>query len=198
MATSQAEQDPQGIAGSVSIANNEPIVAYNSIFKLGALATPCLAVAAVSLYGAAGGLAELGGSTGTQLALAAIGGFAGISLLRMAFDRRPVLVIDETGVTVNRPDIGTIPWRAVAGLGITKSVMLRKVLLIAVDESECDPNVLEHAKKGPGLMSMFSPQVTHFQGKMQGRPMINIPVAYLTPSVSKLKRLLDRKVGYHG
>jgi hypothetical protein len=33
---------------------------------------------------------------------------------------------------------------------------------------------------------------------MAGHPTISIPIAYLTPSVSRLKRLLSEKLSYHG
>tara|TARA_R110002167_G_scaffold156583_3_gene351313 strand:- start:1280 stop:1882 length:603 start_codon:yes stop_codon:yes gene_type:complete len=183
-----------GSAGS----GGAPIVLRDSVFKLLALASPCIAVTAISLYGAAGGLAELGGNTSTQLALAAIGGLTALVLLRMAFDRRPVLIIDENGITCRRPDTGTIPWRAVAGLGITKSIMLRKVLLIAVDEAELDDKAQVHAKERTGLMSILSPQVARFQGQLAGHPMISIPVAYLSISTRGLRDQINEKIHFHG
>ena len=95
----------------------EPIAAYNSKIKLGILAAPCVLVALAAAYGAINGIDWLGGGTVLHWAAAAIGGLTAFTLLQMAFDKKPVLIIDDEGIRCRRPDVGLIPWRAVVGLG---------------------------------------------------------------------------------
>ena len=126
--------------------DQEPIVAYDSKLKLGILSLPCFVVVAIGLQGIVTGVSMLGGGMMTHLAAAGIGALTALTLLQMAFDNKPVLVIDENGITCRRPDIGTIPWRAVVGLGTSRAAVLRRVLMVAVDESKLDEKARQHLK----------------------------------------------------
>jgi len=175
-----------------------PIVAHNSRVKMVMLAAPCLAAVVVGLYGVLTGQSPLGGGIVTHAAAAAIGALTAFTLLQMAFDRKPVLIIDEDGITCRRPDVGTIPWAAVVGMGTSRATLLRKVLMIAVDDSELDDRARRHVRRRVGLFSAFSPGVARFEGQMTGRAMINIPISYFDVSLRDLERQIKDKVRYHG
>ena len=77
---------------------DEPIVAYNSKVKLGILALPCIFIVGLGLQGLFTGTGVLGGGPISHLAAALIGGITAFVLLQMAFDQKPVLVLDEDGI----------------------------------------------------------------------------------------------------
>jgi len=174
------------------------IVAHNSQPKLVLLALPCIAAPLVGAFGVITGQSPLGGGIVTHAAAAAIGALTAFTLLQMAFDRKPVLVIDETGISCRRPDVGTIPWSAVVGLGTSRATLLRKVLMIAVDEAELDEKARNHMRNRVGLFSAFSPGVARFEGRMTGRATIHIPISYFDVSLRDLERQIFEKVRYHG
>ncbi len=177
---------------------SEPITAYNSKIKLGILAMPCLVAAFYAAYAALNGIDWLGGGTGLHLAAAAIGGLTAFTLLQMAFDKTAVLIIDDEGIRCRRPDVGLIPWSAVVGLGTSKATLLRKVLMIAVDDSELNEQAASHMRRRVGLFAAFSPQVAKFEGQMTGWPSIHVPISYLAMSSAQLEKLLAEKVQFHG
>lgn len=179
-------------------ARNQPIVARNSKSKLIMLSLPCLVAAGVGIAGPIVGINFLGGGTLTHIAAAAIGAFVAFVLLQMAFDGEPVLVIDEDGITCRRPDLGTIPWSAVLGLGTSKATLLRKVFMIAVDADELDPQARRHVRNRVGLFSAFSPQVAKFEGQMKGHPSIHIPLSYFDISIAEFERQLAERVKFRG
>lgn len=176
----------------------EPIVAYNSKIKLGVLASPCVLVAVASAYAALTGVDILGGGTMLHLAAAGIGGLTAFTLLQMAFDRKPVLIIDDEGIRCRRPDVGLIPWRAVVGLGTSKATLLRKVLMIAVDDAELDEQAARHMRRRVGMFAAFSPQVAKFEGQMTGWPSIHVPISYFAISPASLEKALAEKIQFHG
>ncbi len=178
--------------------DTEPIAAYNSKIKLGILATPCVVVALSAAYGAINGINWLGGGTGLHWAAAGIGGLTAFTLLQMAFDRTPVLIIDDEGIRCRRPDVGMIPWRAVVGLGTSKATLLRKVLMIAVDDAELDEKAARHMRRRVGFFAAFSPQAAKFEGQMLGWPSIHVPISYFALSSGELEKLLAEKIKFHG
>lgn len=179
-------------------ASTEPILAYNSKLKLGILAAPCLLAGVVSAYAALRGIDILGGGRMLHLAAAGIGGLTAFVLLQMAFDKKPVLVIDDEGIRCRRPDVGLIPWRAIVGLGTSKATLLRKVLMIAVDDSELDEPAARHMRRRVGMFAAFSPQVAKFEGQMTGWPSIHIPISYFSMSPAALEKALAEKIQFHG
>ena len=178
--------------------SSEPIAAYNSKIKLGILSMPCLLAAVASTYAALNGIDLLGGGTGLHLAAAAIGGLTAFTLLQMAFDRTAVLIIDDEGIRCRRPDIGLIPWRAVVGLGTSRATLLRKVLMIAVDDAELDEQAARHMRRRVGMFAAFSPQAAKFEGQMTGWPSIHVPISYFALSSGELEKLLAEKIKFHG
>lgn len=176
----------------------EPIVAYNSKLKLGILAGPCVLVTGVSLTAAITGTDILGGGTMLHLAGAFIGALTAFILLQMAFDQKPVLIIDDEGIRCRRPDVGLIPWHAVVGLGTSKATLLRRVLMIAVDDNELDEQAARHMRRRVGMFAAFSPQAAKFEGQMLGWPSIHVPISYFGMSVSQLEKQLAEKIQFHG
>ncbi len=194
---SETRQGPDG-RRKRSKPSTEPIIAYNSKIKLGILATPCLLAAIAALYAALTGVDIFGGGTGLHLAAAFIGGLTAFTLLQMAFDKKPVLVIDDEGIRCRRPDVGLIPWQAVVGIGTSKATLLRKVLMVAVDENELGEQAARHMRRRVGLFGAFSPQVAKFEGQMTGWPSIHVPISYFAMSAPELERLLAEKIQFHG
>jgi hypothetical protein len=194
----QGPAETKGRARRRNKANPEPIIAYNSRIKLGILATPCVIASIATLYAAANGIDLIGGGTGIHLAAAFVGGLTAFVLLQMAFERKPVLQIDEDGIRCRRPDVGVIPWRAVVGVGTSKATLLRKVLMVAVDETELDEQAARHMKRRVGLFAAFSPQVAKFEGKMMGYPSINVPISYFNMSAAEFEKQLADKIKFHG
>ncbi len=177
---------------------SEPIVAYNSKLKLGILAGPCVLVAGVSLTAAITGQDILGGGTMLHLSGAFIGALTAFVLLQMAFDKKPILIIDDEGIRCRRPDVGLIPWHAVVGIGTSKATLLRRVLMIAVDDNELEPQAARHMRRRVGMFAAFSPQAAKFEGQMLGWPSIHVPISYFGMSVNELEKQLAEKVQFHG
>lgn len=196
----QRSETKQGSTGrrKRSKPSTEPIMAYNSRIKLGILATPCVLAAVSALYAALTGIDLLGGGTGLHLAAAFIGGLTAFTLLQMAFDQKPVLVINDEGIRCRRPDVGLIPWQAVVGIGTSKATLLRKVLMIAVDENELGEQAARHMRRRVGLFGAFSPQVAKFEGQMTGWPSVHVPISYFAMSALELEKLLLEKIQFHG
>jgi len=176
----------------------EPIVAYNSKLKLGIMATPCVVVAVSTLVAAITGQDILGGGTMLHIGGSLIGGLVAFTLLQMAFDKKPILQIDEEGIRCRRPDVGLIPWPAVVGLGTSKATLLRRVLMIAVDDNELNEQAARHMRRRVGLFAAFSPQVAKFEGQMKGWPSIHVPISYFTISPRDLEKKIAEKVNFYG
>lgn len=177
---------------------NEPIVAYVSKFKMILMSTPCIMAALVGIYAVLTGTDPLGGGPIMHIAAGGIGALTAFVLIQMGFDPKPALVIDETGIICRHPDVGHIPWHAIVGIGTSKAAILRRVLMIALDDTELEEQARRHVKNRVGLLSFLSPQVAKFEGQMAGRPTLNIPISYLTISTRELERQLADKVQFHG
>ena len=177
---------------------NAPIVAHTSKIKMSLMAAPCLMATGVGAFAVITGSNPLGGGPIMHAAAGGIGALTAFVLLQMGFDSRPTLIIDENGITCRQPDIGTVPWEAIVGLGVSKAAVLRKVLMIAVDDSALDDQARKHVRNRVGLLSFLSPQVARFEGQMAGRPTIHIPIAYFTVSMRELERQIAEKVTFHG
>jgi hypothetical protein len=144
------------------------------------------------------GIDMLGGGTMLHLAGAGIGGLTAFTLLQMAFDQKPVLIIDDEGIRCRRPDVGLIPWHAVVGLGTSKATLLRRVLMVSVDDNELEEHAARHMRRRVGMFAAFSPQAAKFEGQMKGWPSIHVPISYFDISVKQLERQLAEKVRFHG
>lgn len=175
-----------------------PIVAYVSRIKMIVLAIPCLIGAGLGGYAVVTGVNLLGGGTLLHAGAAAVGLITAVVLLRMGFDTDPVLTIDDTGVTCRQPDIGTIPWHAVVGIGLSRPALFRRMLMVAVDESAIDEKARRHAKRLGGPLSILSPRPGRHRGEMRNKPTISISVSYFTMSPRELERQLSEKIQFKG
>ena len=176
----------------------ERLVAYDSKVKMGILSVPCLFVAAIGIVGLVTGETLLGSGVLTHLAALAIASVTAFTLLQMGFDGRPVLVVDENGIACRRPDLGLIPWRAVIAVGSAKAVMMRKVLMVAVDESELEEKAREHLRKRISLFSAFSRNVARFERQMSGNPSFQITISYFSIPISELEARIEALVHRYG
>ena len=175
---------------------DEPILVYASKLKLGLLAAAPLLIA-VAAIGETLGLVAGQHSRDVTIAASIIGILAAGVLLSMAFDPKPVLRIDRDGITCRRPAIGLIPWAAISGMGLGRAVLVRSVLLIALDDLDDDlKGRLE--RHTSGSYSFFSRQVAHFKGQMKNRPTIQIPISFLSMSPDELRRRIEERVQYRG
>ena len=172
----------------------EPLVAYDSKVKMGILSVPCLGVAGIGIVGLVTGESLLGTGFGAHLAAIAIASVTAFTLLQMGFDGRPVLVIDEEGIACRRPDLGLIPWRAVIAVGSAKAVMMRKVLMVAVDESELEEKARNHLRNRISLFTAFSRNVARFERQMSGNPSFQITISYFSIPIPELETRIEALV----
>ena len=176
----------------------ERLVAYDSKVKMGILSVPCLGVAAFGLVGLVTGESLLGTGFVTHLAALAIASVTAFTLLQMGFDGRPVLVIDEDGIACRRPDLGLIPWRAVIAVGSAKAVMMRKVLMVAVDESELEEKARNHLRNRISLFTAFSRNVARFERQMSGNPSFHITISYFSMPIAEIEARTEALVHRYG
>lgn len=176
-------------------ADDDALRIYTSKWKMGGLAVPCLVVAYAGLEGlvAGGGFSRSAVVDGMLLLIGTA--CAGV-LLWMAFERSPVLVIDRHGITCRRPPTGLIPWSAIAGLGLGKVSIMRRVLLIAIDAPAA--GTLAEKIKRYKASSLLSPTVARFQGQMKRDATIQVPISLLAVSGEELQRMLEERVHYAG
>ena len=165
---------------------------------MGILSAPCLVVAMFGLAGLVTGESLLGTGLVTHLAALAIASVTAFTLLQMGFDGRPVLIVDENGIACRRPDLGLIPWRAVIAVGSAKAVMMRKVLMIAVDESELEEQARNHLRNRVSLFSAFSRNVAQFERQMSGNPTIQITISYFSTPIPELEARMRALVQAYG
>ena len=175
----------------------EPIEIRDSKWTVGLLVVPCFAIVALGLWGLFTGQALLGGGIWTQLAAIGIAGIVGVTLLQMGFDPKPVLLIDQHGVTCRRPDVGLIPWQAVIAISIARAVVVRLMVLVTVDESVLEPEAREIARSRTSLFSALSRNVAQLERRGNGHSTIAISVSrYITP-INELEARIDDMVRRH-
>ena len=178
---------------------DRPIEIHASRLKHGVLAAAPFFVASLAIGELVGVIPGEHG-TGVTIAAAAIGLLAAAVLLSMGFDRRPVLVIDHDGITCRRPAVGLIPWRTIAGMGMARAALVRRVLLVALDlDDERDEALRRQLERNTSSsMGFFSSQVAHFKGQVNNRPTIQVPISFLSVSPADLQRLIEERVHYRG
>jgi len=155
------------------------------------LALPCAYLAVIGGRGLDSGI----GDWQINLALVAFGIGATVVLLAMGFSRKPVLSIDAEGIRCRRPDLGLLPWRAVAGLGLGRAPFARTVLIVAVDEAQLTPEAAERVKRERSSI-LAGPQATRYRGKLAGYPTVSISIALLAISPRALRRILESEIRY--
>ncbi|MEQ9639354.1 MAG: STM3941 family protein [Alphaproteobacteria bacterium] len=174
---------------------DDAIRIFTSRWKMAALVLPCFFVATVGLRGL--WLEGIEHNLLVNVMLIAIGIGGGLILANMAFEREPVLTIDAEGVTCRRPPTGLIPWEAIAGLGMGKVSLLRKVLLIAVDTPATEPALAAKVDRFRAS-TLLNPAVSRFQGQFKGGAVIQVPISLLDVKAPELQRLLEERVHYAG
>jgi hypothetical protein len=166
---------------------------HASRWKYALLALPCAYLALVGGSGLAKGM----GDRVLDFGLVGFGLLAAAVLLYMGFDRRPVLSIDAEGIRCRRPNLGLLPWRAVAGLGLGRAAFARNVLIIAIDESELAPEAAERLKRERSSV-LAGPEATRYRGDMAGHPTVSVSLALLAVSPRRLQRILEDEIRYDG
>ncbi len=175
----------------------EAIRIYFSKPKISVMAASGFAMAALGANSLLTGDANLGGDPMMKIALIAIGLVVGATMLHWAFEKRPALVIDEEGITSARPDTGLIPWRCIAGMGLTKMAVIRAGLLVAVDMNEATEEERERWKT-KFATSFLNPVVSRFKRQVTNNTIIQINIAFMAVRKRDLQQLLEDKVHYQG
>jgi hypothetical protein len=123
--------------------------------------------------------------------------FVAALLARMALEKEPVLVLDANGLHCRRPPVGSIPWSAVIGIGAGKAALMRRVLMVAVDQQQLDADGREYIKNSLGALSLISPQLSKFGRYAQGYPSVHIPISLFSTSPSQVERAVQEFVNHY-
>ena len=174
-----------------------PIVIHNSKLKLGFLSAIGFAMTAFAIQSLMVNDASFGGDPILKVFALLLGLLAGGVLLQWAFDRRPALIIDVKGISAPRPAVGLIPWRVVAGLGISKGAVIRSSLMIAIDQEAATEEELQRWKRHYAS-GFLNSSVARFRSRMNRAQTIAIPTSFLAISRRELRRLLDERIHFHG
>ena len=169
----------------------ERVAIHTSKPKLLLLTVPCLVVIAATVQAEGADRFELAEFSWFRVATVLVALLVTQQLVRMAFEREPVLVFDAQGIHCRRPPIGTIAWSAITGLGAAKATLVRRVLMIAANESRLDEAARTYAQRSTGLGNLMSPQLTRFSAQMPGSMVFHIPINLLAMSTSRIERLAE-------
>jgi len=178
-------------------APDEVVWIYPSRLKTGFLVLPCvLAVVMILQADNAPGfaLAELGAGRIAALLIAiAVGGL----VLHMAFERDPVLILDDEGIHCRRPPIGLIPWTAVTGAAAGKGLLMRRVLMIAAERHLLPPQARTFAERSSGIVPFFSPQLGRFSRQARGQACFFIPISLMSMRTAEIEHHVQAFVQRH-
>lgn len=123
--------------------------------------------------------------------------FVAFLLFRMAMEKEPLIVINEAGISCRRPPVGTIPWSAIVGIGAGKASLMRRVLMIAVDQSQLDAEGQQYVKDSLGALSLLSPQLSKFERMAPGHRSLHIPISLLSTSPARVEQIVQDYVAYY-
>ncbi|MDP6343811.1 MAG: hypothetical protein QF578_06340 [Alphaproteobacteria bacterium] len=189
--------DAGGGAAPDRAADRPAVAVFHSKLKLGVLVIPCALGIAMALQADGAEGFALANFTWTRLAAVAIPALVGFVLLQMAFERRPVLLLDEKGLHCRLPPIGLIPWPAVTGLEVGRAVLMRRVLMIAADQRLLGEQASAFARSSSGLAPLISPQLSQFQARTgKGQVCFYIPISLLSRPAGEIQHLAERYAGY--
>lgn len=118
-------------------------------------------------------------------------------LLQMAFDRKPVVAFDETGIYCQRPPLGVIPWSAVIGMGAANATLIRRVLMIAVNPDLLDDKARIYVRNSIGFLPLISPAMGKFNKHAEGYPSVHIAISHLSQPPRKIEGLAQEFVLYY-
>lgn len=164
---------------------------HSSKVKLGLLVIPCVLAVIVTLQADNMPDFTLEDLRIVHYAAIAIAIAVGGIVLHMAFEKAPVLVLNDEGIYCRRPPIGTIPWQAVVAVGVGNATLMRRVLMIATDPVHLGPKAREFAKNSTGALTLISPQMGRFALRTKGTVRFYIPISMLDMSGPKIERLVQ-------
>lgn len=164
---------------------------YPSKTKLAFLALPCVLAVVVILQAD-----NAPGFTLTDLRPGIIGGLViavtvGALVLYMAFEKAPVLVLDDEGLHCRRPPIGLIPWRAVYGAGAGRALLGRRVLMLAVDPNQLNQQAREFVQRSTGFGNILTPDTRRFGRLAKGYATVTIPISLLAMRPRDIEAAVD-------
>jgi hypothetical protein len=181
--------------GKSTKAEPQPVEIPSSLPKLVILSIPSFLIGIFAAYDMSQAQGVVAQSRFAQVAAVALGCITGGVLLQMGIDRKPVLRIDHEGIRCRRPNTGLIPWSAVAGLAVGRALLVRSVLMVAI-ETDADPKLLERLRRYTtgGMLGMLTPQARRFRGQLQGRLVVQIPISMLAASPQDIQRIIEERV----
>lgn len=155
---------------------------------------------APAYFGAAGVVQLLRGEPLTVFlgGLVLVGLGSAASLLWLAYDRTPVMVIDRRGLTLNWPKIGLIPWEAVGGLAVGRAPFVRSVLMIALDPDQAGPELMAQAQPHLASSMVPNPAANRFRAQVRNAPILQVKIAFLDASRADVQRVLEERVRVRG
>lgn len=168
----------------------ESVEIYRSRLKLGGLSI------APAYFGFVAAYRLLAGDPPSAflIGLLVIGFGSAGSMLWMAMQKEPAIVIDRRGITLNWPRVGLIPWEAVAGLAVSRAPFIRSLLLIALDEQAAGPELLARARPHLASGMMTNPAAARFRAQVQNQPVLQVKIAFLDASRAEVQRVLEERV----
>lgn len=130
--------------------------------------------------------------------LVLIGLGSAASLLWLAYDRTPAMVIDRRGITLNWPKIGLLPWSAVAGMAVGRAPFVRSVLMIAIDADAAGAELMARAQPHLAGGMLPNPAVNRFRAQVRNQPILQVKIAFLDASRADVQRVLEERVRMRG
>lgn len=172
---------------------------HASKVKLGLLVIPCVLAVVVTLQ--ADNMPDFTLEDLRLVHYAAIAiaiAVAGI-VVHMAFEKAPVLVLNDDGIYCRRPPIDLIPWPAIIAVGVGNATLMRRVLMIAADPAYLGPKAREFAKNSTGALTLISPQLGRFALRTKGKGAVRfyIPIGMLDMSASRIERTVQAFIQQH-
>lgn len=170
---------------------------HASKLKLGLLVVPCVLAVVITLQADGAPEFALENLRIVHFAAIAIAIAVGGIVLHMAFEKAPVLVLDEDGIHCRRPPIGLIPWASVIAVGAGRATLMRRVLMIAAESSRLPPEARDYAKNSMGALTLISPQLGRFALKTRGAVRFYIPISLLAMSAPEIERTVQGFIQKH-
>lgn len=170
---------------------------YVSKLKMGLLIVPCLLGVAAALQADDAVEFAFADYRWINAAAVLICLFVAVLLFRMAMEKEPLIVINQAGISCRRPPVGTIPWSAIIGIGAGKATIMRRVLMIAVDQSQLDAEGQKYLKNSLGTLSLVSPQLSKFERMAPDYRSLYIPISLLSTSPTRVEQIVQDYVGYY-
>ena len=164
---------------------------HSSKLKMGLLVVPCVLAVVVTLQADGAPELALENMRLVHYAAIAIAIAVGGIVIHMAFEKAPVLVLDDDGISCRRPPIGQIPWTAVIAVDVGRATLMRRVLMIATDPALLPPQARDFARNSTGALTLISPQLGRFALRTKGAVRFYIPISMLNMSATNIERAVQ-------